>query len=422
MKNRKLPEGWKVDRLGKVFLLIRNGANIKQGKQQGGYPITRIETIANSRIDINKVGYAGIYELGKYSDYLLEEGDILMSHINSEKHLGKTAIYENCELNMIHGMNLLCLRSNKKFILPKYVYYYFNSVKFKMQLPKIIKKSVNQASFSINDLKYLKVIIPPLETQNEIVQALEKAEDALKKKREAIRLLDELVKSRFIEMFGDPVKNPKGWKIKQLKEIILLMNNGLARRGNDNNGNIVLRLIELQNGYIDYNSPNRIKLSEDEQKRYLLKDGDFLFARVNGNPNNVGRCAYYKEIGEPVYHNDHIIRVRLDTNIVNNDYVSILLNNSYGKLQMKNKLKTSAGQYTINQTGISEIKITVPPIQLQNQFADFVKQADKLKFEMEKSLKKLEDNFNSLMQRAFNGELEFNSQFAMDNSQLKMDK
>mgnify|MGYP000861545583 FL=1 len=76
-------------------------------------------------------------------------------------------------------------------------------------------------------------------------------------------------------MFGDPVKNPKGWKIKQLKEIILLMNNGLARRGNDNNGNIVLRLIELQNGYIDYNSPNRIKLSEDEQKRYLLKDGDF---------------------------------------------------------------------------------------------------------------------------------------------------
>ena len=136
----------------------------------------------------------------------------------------------------------------------------------------------------------------------------------------------------------------------------------------------------------------------------------------------MGRCAYYKEIGEPVYHNDHIIRVRLDTNIVNNDYVSILLNNSYGKLQMKNKLKTSAGQYTINQTGISEIKITVPPIQLQNQFADFVKQADKLKFEMEKSLKKLEDNFNSLMQRAFNGELEFNSQFAMDNSQLKMDK
>jgi type I restriction enzyme S subunit len=68
------------------------------------------------------------------------------------------------------------------------------------------------------------------------------------------------------------------------------------------------------------------------------------------------------------------------------------------------------------------LNIPIPPKALQNQFADFVRQVDKLKFEMEKSLKKLEDNFNSLMQKAFNGELEFNSQFTMDNSQLKMGK
>ena len=206
-------------------------------------------------------------------------------------------------------------------------------------------------------------------------------------------------------MFGDPFRNPKGWTVKQLKEIILLANNGLARRGNDKDGNIVLRLVELQDGFIDYSSPNRIRLTESEEKRYLLQDGDFLFARVNGNPDNVGRCSAYEDIGESVYHNDHIIRVRLDKNIVNNDYVSAILNSPYGKLQMKDKLKTSAGQYTINQNGISEIKITIPPIELQNKFADFVKQVDKLKFEMEKSLKELEDNFNSLMQKAFKGEL-----------------
>ncbi len=183
-------------------------------------------------------------------------------------------------------------------------------------------------------------------------------------------------------MFGDPFKNPKGWSVQQLKEIILLANNGLARRGNDKDGNIVLRLVELQDGFIDYTSPNRIKLTEAEEKRYLLQDGDFLFARVNGNPDNVGRCSAYDDIGESVYHNDHIIRVRFDENIVNNDYVSSILNSPYGKLQMKDKLKTSAGQYTINQNGISEIKITVPPIELQNQFANFVKQTDKLKFKL----------------------------------------
>lgn len=206
-------------------------------------------------------------------------------------------------------------------------------------------------------------------------------------------------------MFGDPFRNPKGWTVKQLKEIILLANNGLAHRGNDKDGNIVLRLVELQDGFIDYSSPNRIRLTESEEKRYLLQDGDFLFARVNGNPDNVGRCSAYEDIGESVYHNDHIIRVRLDKNIVNNDYVSAILNSPYGKLQMKDKLKTSAGQYTINQNGISEIKITIPPIELQNKFADFVKQVDKLKFEMGKGLKVLEDNINSLMQKSFSGEL-----------------
>lgn len=255
---------------------------------------------------------------------------------------------------------------------------------------------------ALEDIKIPKI---SLNKQIEIKNIINKAQELIDKRKEQIQDLDELVKSQFIEMFGDPFKNPKGWSVQQLKEIILLANNGLARRGNDKDGNIVLRLVELQDGFIDYTSPNRIKLTEAEEKRYLLQDGDFLFARVNGNPDNVGRCSAYDDIGESVYHNDHIIRVRFDENIVNNDYVSSILNSPYGKLQMKDKLKTSAGQYTINQNGISEIKITVPPIELQNQFANFVKQTDKLKFEMEKSLKELEDNFNALMQKAFNGEL-----------------
>src|SRR5471030_1880444 len=102
MENMKLPYCWKIDILKNVTAIIRNGANIKQVVEQGGYPITRIETIANSFININKFGYAGIEELGKYKDYLLQDGDILMSHINSEKHLGKVAIYENYNIEIIH--------------------------------------------------------------------------------------------------------------------------------------------------------------------------------------------------------------------------------------------------------------------------------------------------------------------------------
>ena len=289
-------------------------------------------------------------------------------------------------------------------VLKRYLYYYFNTDYFQNRIKSVGSRAA-QAGFNKTDLEDFEIGIPSLIEQQKIIEILDKSQELIKKRKKQIQALDELVKSKFIEMFGDPFRNPKGWTVKQLKEIILLANNGLARRGNDKDGNIVLRLVELQDGFIDYSSPNRIRLTESEEKRYLLQDGDFLFARVNGNPDNVGRCSAYEDIGESVYHNDHIIRVRLDKKIVNNDYVSAILNSPYGKLQMKDKLKTSAGQYTINQNGISEIKITIPPIELQNKFADFVKQVDKLKFAMEKSLKELENNFNSLMQKAFKGEL-----------------
>ena len=91
-----------IKKLGEVFEFIRNGANIKQTDGASGYPITRIETIANGFIDNDRMGYANIKELDKYQDYVLQYGDILMSHINSEKHLGKSAICLENDSAIIH--------------------------------------------------------------------------------------------------------------------------------------------------------------------------------------------------------------------------------------------------------------------------------------------------------------------------------
>ena len=327
-------------------------------------------------------------------------GELILSNIGSIGKIFKVP-YLNRPMTLASNTIMIKFTNDE---LSDYIYYYFKST-YGQNALKSISSGTSMLKFNKTQLKTLPLPIPNLDIQKKIVDALDKAQELIDKRKEQIEQLDELVKSRFIEMFGDPVKNFKGWDIIKLKEITLLANNGLSRRGFNDDGNIVLRLVELQDGYIDYSNPNKIKLTESEENRYLLNDGDFLFARVNGNPDYVGRCAYFKDIGEPVYHNDHIIRVRLNNEVVNNDYLSTILNSSYGKLQIKDKLKTSAGQYTINQNGISEIKIPIPPMELQNQFADFVNQVDKLKFEMVKSLKELEENFNSLMQKAFKGEL-----------------
>ena len=252
--------------------------------------------------------------------------------------------------------------------------------------------------------KWLKEIDIPLydeETQSNIVKELDKITDLIYKRKEQFSKLDKLVKARFVELFGDPVVNPKSWDTAQLSALIVNANNGMARRGKDADGSIVLRLVELQNGFINYSAPNRICLNDTEKKRYALVDNDFLFARVNGNPDYVGRCAVFKSIDEPVFHNDHIIRVHFDEAKINGCFMSVLLNSDYGKRQMREQIKTSAGQYTISQDGIGAIMAILPPLELQNQFATFVEQTDKSKLEVQKSLEKLELLKKALMQKYF---------------------
>ena len=135
---------------------IRNGANIRQSKGSGGYPITRIETISNNVFNLDRLGYAGITTLDKYENYILKNGDILVSHINSEKYLGRAVQYKG-QQKIIHGMNLLCVRP-KETTIATFLEYYLRSKPTKEYISKITKKAVNQASFSVSDYKKLLVM------------------------------------------------------------------------------------------------------------------------------------------------------------------------------------------------------------------------------------------------------------------------
>ena len=206
-------------KLGDVFTLIRNGASIKQTEGAGGFPITRIETIANREVDRNKFGYANIVDIAKYESYILQDGDILMSHINSEKHLGKVALYKKqANEQIIHGMNLLLLRANPKILLPAYAAYYFETPAFLWQVQRITKKSVNQASFTVTALKEVEIPLPSLDNQRRIAAVLDKVTDLIAQRRAQLDKLDLLVKSRFVEMFGDPACSTR-WPTQKLSQL-----------------------------------------------------------------------------------------------------------------------------------------------------------------------------------------------------------
>lgn len=380
-------------RLGDVFPLVRNGASIKQTDGAAGIPITRIETISNREIDRNKFGYADIIDDSKYKDYILQDGDILMSHINSEKHLGKVALYKKQgNEQIIHGMNLLMLRANPSVLFPPFAIYFFETSAFLLQIKKITKKSVNQASFTVKSLKEVEIPLPPIDEQRKIVMVLDKVSDLLAKRHQQLDKLDELVKSRFIEMFIG-----KGYPTKTVDEVSLSKGEYGAQSASveyDPNRPRYVRITDINDdGTLNDDMVASINLSDDEQ--YRLEYGDFMFARMGAT---VGK-TYAFITGNQIFAG-YLIRYKLNQNVISPRYLFW-----YTKLDVYwNWVKLSqsgAAQPGINAKKYGSLRIPVPPIELQRQFAAFVTQTDKSKLAIQKSLEKLEILKKALMQEYF---------------------
>ncbi len=388
-------------RLGDIFSIIRNGASIKQTDGAGGLPITRIETISSRQVDRNKFGYAGIKDIDKYREYILQDGDILMSHINSEKHLGKVALYKKQgDEKIIHGMNLLMLRANETLVYPPFATYYFETNMFLNQIQRITKKSVNQASFTVTALKEIEMQLPPLEEQRRIAALLDKVGDLIAKRRAQLDKLDLLVKARFVEMFGDPVINPYGWDTSDL------INLGECKNGmnfhTDDSGVVIhclgvgdfkdLSLIE------DTSKLPTISLNEMPSDDYLLANGDIVFVRSNGNKALVGRSVAVYPNDIPTTFSGFCIRFRIQNPAILPSYLLRVLKTDSMRKKMAGR---GANIQNLNQKILAELRIPIPGLALQEEYELFIKKIDKSKLTVQRSLDKLETLKKALMQQYF---------------------
>lgn len=391
--------------LGKCCVFIRNGYSIKQDSRSGGLPITRIETIAKGYIDSEKVGFAGINDPSSYSEHLLKDGDILVSHINSVSHLGKAAIYEGNPKQLIHGMNLLCMRPNTRLVDPKYLFYFTKSTMFKSQLPKITNNSVNQASFSSSNFKEkIQVPVPSIDIQKNITSILSKAEHLNLKRKQSLSLLDQYLETIFVEMFGDPVENPNDMDVIKFGTIIENICYGSSRKSmidQDNDSLPILRIPNIIGGKINYKNLQFQSLPINEKNKLTLKKGDILFVRSNGNPDYIGRCAVFDDNKEFIFAS-YLIRVRLKQNS-GFDPLFIRYCFSIGsyKSKIRKESRTTAGNYNINTQGIKNFDLIKPPVKQQEKFMEMFLQVEALKKKMLSQSEELEIQFQSLMQRSF---------------------
>lgn len=361
--------------IDECFYKIQNGVNIKQGDINNGYPITRIETIANDKFNRDRMGYAGITDLSKYKSYILEDGDLLMSHINSVQYLGRTVFYEKKEdETIIHGMNLLRLKARKDIINPEYARYCFYGYLFRSQIANITKKSVNQASFSVQDLKKIKIDVPDIELQKQIVEIFNKVSKIIVKRQQELDAFEELIRARFVEMFGD-IQSEEKYKNIKLKEICNTVSGGTpsTRISEYYNGEIPwITTVSLGDNYINGVGAKAYitKSAIDNSATKLIPAGNILF----GTRVGVGKSSI--NMVDLCTNQDIVAIIDIDTNKFDRLFIKHVLdmNQPY-----YDSLKKGATILGITSEDLKDSIIPNVPIEVQNKFSEFVLQIDKSK-------------------------------------------
>jgi len=388
---------------GSLFDFIRNGMSVKQDKAGAGLPISRIETIADARVDPLRVGYAGLSE-EECEGWLLQPGDILFSHINSVDHIGKCAVYRGVPEKLVHGMNLLCLRPNQQLVDPEFAKYLIRGQDFKSRLANFVNKAVNQASVSIGNMKPILVVVPGLGEQRRIAAILDQAETLRCQRRSALAQLDSLTQSIFLDMFGDPVTNPKGWNFARLDQLVRAddtINYGVIQPGDAlEEGVPLVRVGDVVDGNFDPQSLKRIALSiEAPYKRSRLRGDEILVTCVG----SIGVVALVDASMSGFNIARAVSRIPLSEKM-DRVFVASYLQTDYVQRYFTSELRT-VSQPTLNIKQICETKVIQPPLPLQRTFATRIQAIESLKTTHRAALAELDALFASLQQRAFAGEL-----------------
>lgn len=380
---------------------LESGKRPKGGASNSGVPSLGGEHInlnGGFNLQIDKLKFVPEEYFNSLSKGIIKKNDILI--VKDGATTGKVAyVNEDFSLEKACINEHVFLVRPKKEINPKYLFYYFFSNIGQREILKDFRgATVGGISKEFIDID---MYIPKVDEQIEIIKILDKAKSLIDKRKEQIKALDELVKSKFIETFGDIKNNPIGWEKIKIGDVFEIKTGATPSR--------------KENKYWDNGTIPWIKTTElkeiviNNSEEYITEEG-FNKTSVNLLPKNTILIAMYGQgktrgmtgkLGIEATTNQACAAI-LPNPKENMDFIWYQLKLSYEDLR---DLGRGGSQPNLNTNLIKSYQLIFPPMELQNKFVQFTNQVDKLKFKMEKSLKELEDNFNSLMQKSFKGEI-----------------
>ena len=378
-----IPDGWTKTTLGGCLDICRNGLVVDQDADPRlGVPVTRIETISEGRIDWARVGYASPNDVRE--DYLTQEGDVLLSHINSIKHIGKVARKVESR-PLLHGMNLMLLRFCDE-LDPGFGFALMAWRRTKTYMERRAKKAVNQASLNIGDIRDLRCLIPPLPEQRAIAAVLDSIDEAIERTDELIaateRLRDALVHELLTR--GLPGRHtvwrdvpglgtvPACWDVARLGDVCDAPRYGASvpARPFDPSLPRYVRITDItDDGRLRDQDPR--SADPGRVQGYELSPGDLLFARSG----SVGRTYLYRPGDGPCVYAGYFIRFRALTTVALPEYLERWTRSPFYRKWVASMFRAGA-QPNINAAEYSSLPVALPSLPEQRAIADLLDTVD----------------------------------------------
>ncbi|MDJ0843533.1 restriction endonuclease subunit S [Crocosphaera sp.] len=409
----QLPEGWKLISLNEVIGntgLFIDGDWIESKDQD-----------PNGEIRLLQLADIGIGEfLNKSSKFLaqdtanqlkctyLKENDLLVARLPDP--IGRCCILPKLNQRCVTAVDVCIIRPDPNLVNRQYLMRLFNSNSMKNLIENYVTGTTRKR-ISRKNLQRLKIPLPPLEEQKRIAKILDKADEIRGKRKESILLTDELLWSTFLDMFGDPVINPKGWETKTIESITKNEKNAIKRGPF---GGALKKEIFINEGYLVYEqyhalnndfSFERYYIDEhkfEELKGFEVKPGDII---ISCSGVYLGKLAIVPEGAKKGIINQALLKISLDQSKITNNFFTFHFRHQNFRDTF---FAANRGSGVPNFPPIKDFKtfpFIVPPIDIQNQFELKIKKIKNYQQHINQSLQESENLFNSLLQRAFKGEL-----------------
>nr|WP_230851744.1 restriction endonuclease subunit S [Citrobacter sp. JL978] len=365
----------------------------------GDAKVIRIGDLKNGRIDLSEAMVFDEKVHKVREQYRVKSGDILMAL--SGATVGKIAVadleaegaYLNQRVAVIRGK---CYE-NTEFL--KYIF-----TGSRLQKLLLNAGGAAQPNLSPKDLAEMEIPLPPLTEQKRIATILNKADNICQKREQAIKLADNFLRATFLEMFGDPVENPKGWKVKPLISVIVgELQNG-AYFPKDKYSKEGVEMVHMADAFYDViqrGSLKRVQASDADIVKYSLTHEDLMISRRSLNYEGAAKPSLIPQSDEPLIFESSMIRITPDKKQIDKLFLFYYLTDPLVKEHFIRKFVTGATIKGINQKNLEQVRIIVPPLELQKKFSYIVHTLEKHKKKINESEILSIELFTAISQRAF---------------------